>query len=186
MLRFKRGDQAAFEQLVRRNTHKVHALVYRFLGSGELADDLTQEVFLRVFRTAHRYEPAAKFSTWLYRIVANLAFNVMRSRKRAHVYPMSASGSDEEDGFERNIPDERPERPGDALDQEELRQDIAAAVAQLPENQRVAVVLHQYEHKPYEDIAQVLDCTTMAVKSLLSRARENLRRSLRRHLHDAS
>jgi RNA polymerase sigma-70 factor (ECF subfamily) len=184
MLRFKQGDQAAFEQLVRRNTHKVHALVYRFLGSAELADDLTQEVFLRVFRTAHRYEPAAKFSTWLYRIVANLAFNVMRSRKRAHVYPMGAAGDSDDDTFERNIPDEHANRPGESLDQDELRKDIACAIAQLPENQRVAMVLHQYEHKAYDDIAEVLDCTTMAVKSLLSRARENLRQSLRRYLHE--
>jgi RNA polymerase sigma-70 factor (ECF subfamily) len=184
MLRFREGDESAFEELVRRNTHKVHALVYRFLGGPHHVEDLTQEVFLRIYKTAERYRPAAKFSTWLYRIVANLSFNVMRARQRSPIYQFGQSGGEDDDGLERHIRDKRAADPYDSLGVDELREQIAQAVSKLPENQRAAVILHQYEHKGYEEISQVLECSTMAVKSLLSRARENLRYALRKYLRE--
>jgi RNA polymerase sigma-70 factor (ECF subfamily) len=184
MLRFRAGDELAFQELVRRNTHKVHALVYRFLGGAGSADDVTQEVFLRIFRTAHRYVPAAKFSTWLYRIVANLSFNVIRARQRSQEYQFTQPTDGEGESLEPTILDERSRRPGDKLSREELREQIARAIGALPENQQIAMILHQYEYKNYEDIAEVLNCSTMAVKSLLSRARQNLRRAMRRYLKD--
>ncbi len=182
MLRVREGDDDAFDELVERNTRKVHALIYHFLGNSDLADDLCQEVFLRIYRTAERYVPAAKFSTWLYRIVANLVFNVMRSRKRRQMWQFGQIGDEDDDGPARSLPDERAENPYDTIDGEELRQHVATAVAKLPENQRVALVLHQYEHKSYDEIAEVLDCSLMAVKSLLSRARQGLRESLDRYM----
>ncbi|MFW6133320.1 MAG: RNA polymerase sigma factor [Planctomycetota bacterium] len=182
MLRVRGGDDAAFDELVHRNTAKVHALIYHFLGNSELADDLTQEVFMRIYRTAERYKPSAKFSTWLYRIVANLAFNVMRSRKRRQVWQLGQLGEPDEEGPAHHLPDDGAADPYATCDDDELRRKIADAIAKLPENQRVALVLRQYEHKSYEEIAEVLDCSLMAVKSLLSRARQHLRESLGRYL----
>ncbi len=182
MLRFKEGETAAFEELVRRNTHKVHALVYRFLGDPSQVEDLTQEAFLRVFRTAPRYQPTAKFSTWLYRIVANLCFNVLRSRKKRRAIQLDAMGSEEGESYSRDVPDERLEPPGSGLDADELKDQIAEAIEELPENQKIAIILNKYEHKSYEEIAGILNLSTMAVKSLLSRARGNLRTMLGQYL----
>jgi RNA polymerase sigma-70 factor, ECF subfamily len=180
MLRFQKGDRAAFEELVQRNVSKVHALIYRFLGGGELIEDITQEVFLRIFRTAPRYQPAAKFGTWLYRIVANLSFNVLRDRRKGQLLQWEAP-SDQDDSY-RDVPDEDAPMPQQDLDASELAQRVAAAIDALPENQKIAIILNKYEHKNYEEIAGVLECSTMAVKSLLSRARTNLRQALGRYV----
>lgn len=182
MLRVQKGDHAAFAELVQRNTPKVHGLIFRFLGSPEHVEDLTQEVFLRIYRTAKRYQPKAKFGTWLYRIAANLAFNVLRSRRKANTWSLESPAEDREDLFTIVIADERNPQPHESLDGQELRQKVAEAIEALPENQKVAIILNKYEHKSYEDIAEVLDCSTMAVKSLLSRARANLRQALVRYL----
>lgn len=181
MLRLKKGDPAAFDELVQRNTHKIHALVFRFLGDIDHVEDLTQEVFLRIYRTAGRYQPTAKFSTWIYRIAANLSFNVLRSRKKGALRQFTAV---DEDGqpIAPEIADDGAPAPHRTLDQQELQQHLAAAIDALPENQKVAIILNKYESKSYEEIAAVLDCSTMAVKSLLSRARGNLRDSLRRYM----
>ncbi|MFW6061621.1 MAG: RNA polymerase sigma factor [Planctomycetota bacterium] len=184
MLRLREGEDAAFDELVRRNTHKVHALVYRFLGDPQQVDDLTQEVFLRIYRTAARYRPAAKFSTWLYRIVANLCFNVQRSRKKGRPVSLDLVGQDDGETYTREVQDERLPEPGSDLDQDELTRQVAKAIEDLPENQKVAIILNKYEDKSYEEISTVLDCSTMAVKSLLSRARGNLRDALGRYIRE--
>lgn len=181
MLRYQQGEEQAFEELVQRNVGTVHALVYRFLREPSLVDDITQEVFLRIHRNAHRYEPTAKFSTWLYRIVANLCFNVMRSRKKGQPLSLDTPGGDEED-YRRTVPDEDLDPPEKRLADEELSRQIGEALATLPENQRIAIILNKYENKNYQEIADVLDTTTMAVKSLLSRARTTLREKLRKHV----
>lgn len=182
MLRFKAGDRAAFDELVERNTPKVHALVFRFLGDPTHVEDLTQEVFLRIFRTAKRYQPTAKFTTWIYRIAANLSFNVLRSRKKSQVRQLRTADSDDADSFTEDVADEKNVAPHERMDQDELRQKVADAINELPENQKVAIILNKFEHKSYEDIAEVLDCTTMAVKSLLSRARGNLKQVLHKYV----
>ncbi len=181
MLRFQAGEEEAFRQLVERNTTKIHALVFRFLGDPTHVEDLTQEVFLRVYRTAKRYTPTAKFHTWLYRIAANLSFNVLRSRGKSHAVSLDVTGDDGE-GYSRDVEDTGATMPGEGLSERELREKVTAAVNDLPENQKIAIVLSKYEHKSYEEIAEVLKCTTMAVKSLLSRARTNLHESLSRYL----
>jgi RNA polymerase sigma-70 factor (ECF subfamily) len=181
MLRFQEGDEEAFEQLVKRNVNTVHALVYRFLREPSQLDDITQEVFLRIYRNAHRYEPTAKFSTWLYRIVANICFNVMRKRKRSRTISLDNAGSPDE-SITQTLEDETQPAPDEDMRQDDLRRQVAAAVAELPENQRVAIVLNKYENKSYDEIAAIMDTTTMAVKSLLSRARSTLREKLTRQL----
>lgn len=182
MLRFQRGDRGAFDELVRRNAPKINTLIYRFLGDPGQVEDLTQEVFLRVYRTAPRYQPTAKFSTWLYRIAANLSFNVLRAKRRGQPIQLEVAYSEDGEPFYRDVPDARHSPPHDRLDGDELRQKIQHAINALPENQKVAIVLNKYEQKSYEDIADMLNCSTMAVKSLLSRARSNLRAILARYV----
>ena len=182
MLRFQQGETAAFEELVRRNAPKVNTLIYRFLGDPGQVEDLTQEVFLRVYRTSQRYQPTAKFSTWLYRIAANLSFNVLRAKRRGQPVQLEIAYSEDGEPFYRDVPDDRNDPPHDHLDAEELRVKVAEAIDQLPENQKVAIILNKYEQKSYEEIAAILNCSTMAVKSLLSRARSNLRNALGRYV----
>jgi RNA polymerase sigma-70 factor, ECF subfamily len=181
MLRFKMGDRQAFDQLVERNTPKVHALVFRFLGDAGQVEDLTQEVFLRIYRTAWRYKPTARFSTWLYRIAANLSFNVIRSRKKGQLRQIKAAEGEESETFTQELPDLRHKAPHERMDDDELRRKIAEAVNNLPESQKIAIILNKYENKSYDEIAEVLDCSMMAVKSLLSRARGNLHEALARY-----
>ena len=180
MLRFQAGEREVFEQLVKRNLNTVHALVYRFLREPSLIDDIAQEVFLRVYRSADKYEPRAKFSTWLYRIVANLCFNVIRSRRKKRMISLESGGEDER--LRHDVPDSTQPDPQDQMDKAELCEQVKMAIGELPENQKIAIVLNKYENKNYEEIAAVLDLSTMAVKSLLSRARSNLRTRLRRYV----
>lgn len=183
MLRFADGDESAFEELVKRNVGKVHGVIYRFLGNGAVVEDLTQEVFMRVHRTASRYVPTAKFSTWLYRVTANLCFNVMRSKRKGYARQLDAHDGEDADGFFQSLPDQRHDSPTARLDAAELGERLNMAIAALPESQRMAIVLNKYENKSYEEIAVVLKCSSMAVKSLLSRARQNLRQSLEGYLN---
>lgn len=182
MLRFQNGDESAFAELVERNGAKVNTLIFRFLGDPGQVEDLTQEVFLRVYRTAARYQPTAKFSTWLYRIAANLSFNVLRAKRRGQPMQLDISYSEDGEAYFRDIPDEKMGSPQTHMDGDELREKVAEAINQLPENQKVAIILNKYEQKSYEDIAAILDCSTMAVKSLLSRARSNLRSVLLKYV----
>ncbi len=178
MLRFRDGDGSAFEQLVQRNTGRVHALVYRFLGGPNQAEDIAQEVFLRVARTAARYEPTAKFSTWLYRIVANLCLNALRKQRKGFARQMESRNDEGGEAFLRSLPAQTGPGPGARLEQEELSQRVARAVNALPEAQKLGIILNKFEDKSYDEIAEILSCTTMAVKSLLRRARQNLKLSL--------
>jgi len=182
MLDFQAGNQEAFRRLVQRTQAKVYAVIYRLIPDRAQVEDLVQEVFLRVFRTAGRYQPMAKFSTWLYRIAANVALNALRAGRKMKLSSLELADRDDESRWRRDVRDTRSEAPVARLDAEELRARILAAIAELPENQRIAITLNRFEHMSYQQIAAVLDCSTMAVKSLLSRARCNLRESLLRYL----
>lgn len=182
MLAFQAGQEEAFRTLVQRNQAKVYGMIFRVIGDHAQVEDLTQEVFLRIFRTAGRYQPLAKFSTWLYRIAANVALNAIRAKRKIKLAGLELP--DEEDGssWHRDVPDRRVASPQTGMDAAELRGKLAEAIAGLPENQRIAFTLNQYEHMSYQEIADILDCSTMAIKSLLSRARSNLRDALVRYL----
>lgn len=183
MLAFQAGDESAFEKLVQRNQSNVHAVIYRFLGDQSDVEDLSQEVFLRVYRTAHRYVPTAKFTTWLYRIAANLSLNAIRSRSKVKIAQLEIpDDSSAAGGFYREVEDTAGDRPSDDMDAAELHEQILMAVHRLPENQRIAIILNKFEQMSYDDIAEVLGVSMMAVKSLLSRARSNLRQSLQRFM----
>ena len=181
MLRFQAGDAAAFDELVERNLAGVHGLAYKFLGDATLVEDVAQEAFLRVFRNAKTYQPRAKFTTWLYRIVANLCFNVSRSHKRRKAVSLEALGHDD---ASLDWPDHRGEPPAERLDRAELAQHVARAIGELPDQPRMAIVLHQYEHNSYAEIAQTMGTTAPAVKSLLSRGRAKLRDRLAKYMSE--
>ena len=172
------GDTSAFEQLVERHQALVAGTVARMLGSNSDVEDIAQQVFIRVWKNARRYVPRAKFTTWLLKITRNLVFNELRRAKRhAHVPLQSEPGAEE-------IPlkDETNPAPDASLLETELQRAIEEAIMQLPESQRMALVLRRYEQLSYEQIAEVLDLSVPAVKSVLFRARAELRTRLSKYL----
>ncbi|MEY2545048.1 MAG: hypothetical protein QOG48_165 [Verrucomicrobiota bacterium] len=173
-----RGDTAAFEELVGRHQALVIGTVARMLGSNSDVEDIAQQVFVRVWRSAPRYQPRAKFTTWLLKITRNLVFNEMRRTKRHTHVPMQTEPGAEE----IPIKDENVQEPDAALLEHELQEEIEKAIVDLPDTQRMAVVLRRYEDLSYEDIAEVLSLSVPAVKSLLFRARTELRARLTNYL----
>lgn len=175
MVAWQRGDERAFARLVEAYSGAVWSLLTRFLGPREGREDLVQDVFLRVVRARDRYEPSARFTTWLYRIVFNLAVNETERARESTSLEVERGG----DGGESREP---ADVDGDAPDADLVRADLVAAVraaiAALPESQRMALVLAKYHDLSYAEIAEVLDSSEKAVKSLVHRARENLREAL--------
>ena len=172
------GDDRAFEELVERHQRLVVGTVGRMLGTNSDTEDIAQQVFVRVWKNAKRYEPRAKFTTWLLKITRNLVFNELRRRSRHPAVPLQSETEEEE----RPLKDEHAIAPDASLLDYELQQAVDAAIARLPETQRMAVILRRYEELSYEEIAEALDQSVSGVKSLLFRARTELRESLKRYL----
>ncbi len=168
------GDMAAFEQLVERHQTLVAGTVGRMLGSNSDVEDIAQQVFIRVWKSAARYQPRAKFTTWLLKITRNLVFNELRRLKRHAVTTLQPEPGAEE----IQLKDERGLAPDESFLEGELQHAIEAAIGELPETQRMALVLRRYEELSYEEIAEVLEQSVPAVKSLLFRARTELRERL--------
>lgn len=182
MLRVKAGDMAAFEELVDKYKQPVMNLVYRTLPDATEAEDLAQHVFLQVFKSAHRYEVAAKFSTWLFTIARNLCLNEIRRRSRHPAQSLDAAMAEDNDQPRLQVEDTRQAAPPDALLRGELESKIEEAMAALPEKQRTALLLCRGEELSYEEIAAVLGCTVSATKSLIHRGRETLKQVLKPYL----
>ena len=173
-----RGDTGAFEQLIEKHQALVAGTVARMLGSNSDVEDIAQQVFIRLWKSARRYVPRAKFTTWLLKITRNLVFNEMRrTKRRAHVRLQSEPGAEDPP-----VKDERNLAPDASLLETELQRTIEEAILQLPETQRMALVLRRYEQLSYEQIAGVLDLSVPAVKSVLFRARSELRTRLSKYL----
>jgi RNA polymerase sigma-70 factor (ECF subfamily) len=179
------GDEAACAALVRRHQDRVYGTVYRMLGSyHQEAEDVAQQVFIKVFRAAPRWRPEAKFTTWLMTICRNCVFTQLQRSRRRACEPLESEAADGATAGESPHPDPDA-RPADALVQEEeMRRALEDAMARLPDAQRAALVLRQYEQLNYEDIARTLGTTVPSVKSLLFRAREALRARLEDYLHE--
>jgi RNA polymerase sigma-70 factor, ECF subfamily len=174
MLRVKEGDGASFAALLDKHRAPVVRFLYRMVQNQAVAEELGQEVFLRVYRSRNSYEPAAKFTTWLFRIATHLALNWLRDAKNAR----SQERLDQElTGRPREYPDGRPSAE-ESLIREARLEEVRRAVAALPDKQRAAVLMHKYEGMEYAQIARALECSESAVKSLLFRAYETLRARL--------
>jgi RNA polymerase sigma-70 factor (ECF subfamily) len=186
MLKVRNGDAGAFEELVLRYQNRLLAVLEHLVGKRDLAEDLAQEVFLRVYRARERYTPRAKFSTWLFTIANNVASNARRTlarRREVHV-ESSRSGSLSADPLAQMALAASGQMPNRQLDHSETRGVVRAAVANLNERQRMAVLLSKFEDMSYADIAEVMKLSPQAVKSLLSRARGSLRDALSPYIQD--
>ena len=178
MQRVGQGDTTAFEELVEKHQALVAGTVARMLGSNSDVEDIAQQVFIRVWKSARRYVPRAKFTTWLLKITRNLVFNELRRTKRRAQVPLQPEGT----GEDPTLKDDMILAPDASLLETELQRTIEEAILQLPEAQRMALVLRRYEQLSYEQIAEVLDLSVPAVKSVLFRARAELRSRLSKYL----
>jgi RNA polymerase sigma-70 factor, ECF subfamily len=179
MLRVKAGDDSAFDFLVQKYHRPIISFMYRMAHNTAVAEDLAQEVFLRVYRSRSSYEASAKFSTWLYRIATNLGMNY--SRDTRHERPeniMNLDEPDEETGQSPDLADKTPSVEEEIMQQERLKA-IRQKVEALPERQKMAVLMHKYQQMDYRQIADVLKLSESATKSLLFRAYETLRTQLK-------
>ena len=173
MLRVRDGDTNAFAELEADYRSRVLGWFCRRLGDRAEAEDLTQEVFLRLYRARASYQPRARFATWVFHITQNVARNALRSRRRRPCVRLDAA--DSEPGFYGAVPPDRGESPSRPMERAELAGVVRAAVAGLAGRQRAAVELHQFKDLTYTEVAAELDMTPKAAKSLLYRARNQLR-----------
>jgi RNA polymerase sigma-70 factor (ECF subfamily) len=182
MLRAKRGDRAAFAELVEKYKQPVMNFVFRSLRDEIEAEDLAQNVFLQAYKSRRRYRQTAKLSTWLFTIARNLCLNEIRRRSRHPAESIEESHAEHEDQPRQQYEDKSQIAPPDKLLQGELAQKIEEALAGLPENQRTAILLCRQDELSYEEIAEVLDCSLSATKSLIHRGRETLKEKLKPYL----
>ncbi|MEN8149536.1 MAG: sigma-70 family RNA polymerase sigma factor [Planctomycetota bacterium] len=184
MLEVRDGDDEAFATLVRRYQSRVVGLAYRYIGDRESAEDLAQEAFLRVYKARERYEPRAKFSTWLYRIVVNLCLNEIRWRKGRPAMALAVA-TETSSNLNVDVTDNEPE-PIQTMQDAELAETIREIIGTLPENQRIAILLNKYEGLSYIEVAESMELSVMAVKSLLTRARVKIKEKLAPFLREES
>jgi RNA polymerase sigma-70 factor (ECF subfamily) len=176
MLRVRDGDEECFRVLLEKYRNPVIRFVYRMVQDRAVSEELAQEVFLRVYRSRATYEPTARFTTWLFRIATHMAINWLRDGRNERGQQRLDDGGDG-DMPVREVADRRPTVEQRMVDQTRL-QEVRDAIAVLPEKQRAAVLMHKYEEMEYAQIAQILECSESAVKSLLFRAYESLRSRL--------
>jgi len=172
MLGVKSGEEVCMGLLLERHRRPVIQFLYRMVRNRAIAEELAQNVFLRVYRSRTTYEPTAKFTSWLFRIATHVALNWLRDRRHeAGHFSLSATPERE---VERQIPDRRP-TVDELLIRDVKLEEIRRAIAELPDRQRAAVIMHKYEELEYTQIAAALNCSPQTVKSLLFRAYNTLR-----------
>jgi RNA polymerase sigma-70 factor, ECF subfamily len=186
MLRVKSGDMHAFEALVEKYKQPIVNVLYRMIRDLDEAEDLAQTVFIRVFQSADRYQASAKFSTWIFTIARHLCLNEIRRRGRHPADSLESSQTENEDRPARQYQDERTFSAPQAFLHGELERKIQEAVADLPEKQRLAISLCQDDELSYEEIAEVLECSLSATKSLIHRGRETLKQRLKPYLQSGA
>jgi len=186
MLAVQKDDASAFEELMFRFQGRVQSLLRHLIGNREIAEELTQDVFLRVFRARKSYQPKAKFSTWLFTIANNVAFNQLRSQRRK---PETQFSKESDESRSETVWDPAEmivagseSMPARQLDKSELREMVRLAIEALNERQRMAVLLNRFEGMNYAEIAEVMELSPQAVKSLLCRAHIQLRNLLQKYV----
>lgn len=173
----KNGDHAAFETLVERNKNAVFNVAVRMLnGNVSEAEDVAQQVFIRVWTSAPRYENTAKFKTWLYTILKNLVYN--ETRRKSHHQEISLMVSNEDSGYQKDLIDSRNHSPQETMMQSEFEEATWAAIKALPKKQRMALSLRLQKNLSYEELCAIMGMSLSAVKSLIFRAREDLKVTL--------
>jgi RNA polymerase sigma-70 factor (ECF subfamily) len=182
MLRVKRGDRAAFAGLVEKYQQPLFNFVFRTLRDETETEDVAQNTFLQVWKSRARYQRTAKFSTWLFTIARNLCLNEIRRRSRHPAESLEETHAEHDDHPSRQYEDKKIFLPTETALHGELAQKIEEALAELPENQRTAILLCRQDELSYEEIAEVLDCSLSATKSLIHRGREILKEKLKPYL----
>ena len=183
MLRVKQGDTAAFTELVEKYKQPIMNLAYRTVRDMTEAEDLAQNVFVQVYKSAARYKSTAKFSTWLFTIARNLCLNEIRRRSRHPAESLDAVvDSSDESSSPRQFEDRRNVSAPDRLIQDELSTKVEEALVALPENQRTAILLFKEKEMSYEEIAKIMGVSLSATKSLIHRGRETLKERLKPYL----
>ena len=179
MLCVKQGDTTAFASLVDKYKQPVMNFACRMLRDATEAEDVAQMVFVQVFKSASRYKVSSKFSTWLFTIARNLCLNEIRRRSRHPIESMEATHPAQEDQPARQFEDVKTASPPESLLHRELEEKVEQALAELPENQRVGILLCRQNELSYEEIARVLGCSVSATKSIIHRGRETLKQQLK-------
>jgi RNA polymerase sigma-70 factor (ECF subfamily) len=185
MIRIANRDDEALRELIEKHQGAVYGTIAKMLGDPAEAQDLAQQVFVRVYRAAPTYRATAQFKTWMFTIVRNLVFNEHRRRSRAilvSLYPQENDHGHTSGSSGLDLPDLANKAPGESMLQQEMLRKIDEAILALPEQQRLAIVLRRYDEFSYEQIAEILKTSVPATKSLLFRARETLRVALRDYL----
>ncbi|MBI3819261.1 MAG: RNA polymerase sigma factor [Planctomycetes bacterium] len=188
MLELQSGDASAFEKIVHEYKDFVHHVIFKFTGRREGVEDLAQEVFIRIYSARDRYRPDAKFRTWIFRIAYNLCVNTTKTRKirRATSLESPVSNEGDESALRDVLVEPHSEAPLETMEKSETCQRLRDALATLPPQQRAAMTLYQYRGLSLREIADVLSTSEKAVKSLLARARENLREKMAPYLGRAN
>jgi RNA polymerase sigma-70 factor (ECF subfamily) len=182
MARIKTGDTEALRELIEAHQHRIVGTVTKMLGDDSDAEDIAQQVFIRLWKSAGRYEPTAKFTTWLFKITRNLVFNELRRRKRHPATSLDRPLDPDEPERTLQAADTSTKTPDTALLDDEMQAAIQRAIDELPETQRMAIILRRYDDISYEEIGEILDLSVPAVKSVLFRARTELREKLKQYL----
>ena len=170
---FLGGEERAFQELVERYQTRLLNFIYRTIGDREKAEDLVQEVFIRVYRHIHRFDRTKKFSTWVYTIASNLAKNELRNRSRNPLVLFQAVQKNWQEDDRPLQFEDSSSRPDDMYRKRHLREIVEESVAKLPEHHRNVFILRELEGKSYEEIAEITDCNLGTVKSRLNRARNS-------------
>jgi RNA polymerase sigma-70 factor (ECF subfamily) len=182
MLRVKRGDRAAFAELVGKYRQPLFNFIFRTLRDETETEDVAQNTFLQVYKSRARYRRTAKFSTWLFTIARNLCLNEIRRRSRHPAESLEETHTEHDDQPQRQYEDKKVFLPTENVLHGELARKIEAALDELPENQRTAILLCRQDEVSYEEIAEILDCSLSATKSLIHRGRETLKEKLKPYL----
>ncbi|MFZ5953037.1 MAG: RNA polymerase sigma factor [Candidatus Rifleibacteriota bacterium] len=182
MLQFQKGDEACFRTLVDRHKKRVFHLTYRFLNGSPDAEDVAQEVFVKIFFSKDSYKPLAKFTTWLFTITRNTCFQNLK--KKGKLISLNEKADETNSEMQSMISDRNSENPSETCLDEEKRRIVADAIAKLPETQRMVILLRRFEQLSYDEIAEVLGVTVQSVKSLLFRGRCSLKDLLKEYFNE--
>lgn len=182
MLRFGKGDVDAFKRLYQSYRDRIVNFCYRFFSDAGVAEEISQEVFMRVYKTGSRYRPDAEFSTWLFKIATNLCLNELRKRRYRSIF---LSIDDNEGKRALDVVDPSPHTVT-RLEERETKKQVMAAIRNLPGKQRAALLLREYQGFAYNEIAEQLKCSESSVKSLIFRGRDNLKKALEREFREES